>query len=272
MMYKFLLFILLIGFSFSQLPEEELPIGFTPEEWANRHLIREMQGRQTDPPAEPIRAVAEFERMQGALIRYPFGITTTLIAELAEDLTVYCLCTSGSQTAAYNIMSSGGVNMENVEFIPGATDSYWTRDYGPWWVVDGDHELAVVDHIYNRPRPNDNQVPQRVSTYLNTAYFASDLITAGGNFMTDSQDVGSSSTLTYEENPGLGQAGVDQLLEDYYGINPYYALEDPTNTYIDHIDTWGKFLSPSKVLIRSVPESHPNMMNLKPRQISMRRM
>jgi len=255
-MHKLLLLLFFVGLSLSQSIQEELPIGFTPEEWENRHLIQEMQGRQTDPPLNPIRAIAEFERMQGVLIRYPFGITTTVIAEMAEDVTIYCLCSTGSQTAAYNSMSSGGVNMDHVEFILGATDSYWTRDYGPWWVVDGNNELVVVDHTYNRPRPNDNQAPQKVSDYFSTGFYASDLITAGGNFMTDGFGVGSSSLLTYEENPTLGQDGVDALLEIYYGINPYYALEDPNNTYIDHIDCWGKFLSPSKVLIRSVPETH----------------
>ncbi|MFQ6610359.1 MAG: agmatine deiminase family protein [Fidelibacterota bacterium] len=255
-MYRLLLLSIFIVISFTQTNQEELPIGFTPDEWANRHQIYEMQGRQTDPPNSPIRAIAEFERMQGVLIRYPFGITTSVIAEMSEDVLIYCLCSTGSQSAAYNSMSSGGTNMDNVEFILGATDSYWTRDYGPWWVVDGNNELVIVDHTYNRPRPNDNQAPQRVSDYLGTGYFASDLITAGGNFMTDGFGVGSSSTLTYEENLSLGIDGVDALFQNYYGIAPYYALEDPNNTYIDHIDCWGKFLSPSKVLIRSVPETH----------------
>jgi len=238
-------------------PKSELPIGFTAEEWQNRHLIREMGNRQTDPPASPIRAIAEFERMEGVLIRYPFGISTAVIGEMSEDVTVYCLVSSSSQGSAYNSMNNGGVNMNNVVFILGATDSYWTRDYGPWWVVDGNDDMAVVDHTYNRPRPNDNQAPQRVSDYLNTDYYDSDLITAGGNFMTNGLNTGASTTLSYEENPGLGEGGVDALYENYYGINPYYAIEDPTGTYIQHIDTWGKFLSPTKVLIRSVPESHP---------------
>ena len=29
------------------------------------------------------------------------------------------------------------------------------------------------------------------------------------------------------------------------------------NTYIDHIDCWGKYISPTKVLIREVPDNHP---------------
>ena len=34
------------------------------------------------------------------------------------------------------------------------------------------------------------------------------------------------------------------------------VIADPNNTYIEHIDCWGKYLSPTKVLIREVPVSH----------------
>ena len=47
------------------------------------------------------------------------------------------------------------------------------------------------------------------------------------------------------------------LMESYYGIDTYHVLPDPNNTYIDHIDCWGKYLSPTKVLIREVPQNHP---------------
>ena len=43
-----------------------------------------------DPPPQQIpRAVAEFERMQGVLIRYPFGLPYPLIASIASGDTVF---------------------------------------------------------------------------------------------------------------------------------------------------------------------------------------
>ena len=243
--------ILLFSFLFSH----ELPIGFTLEEMQNKHLIGSMS-RETDPPPGPVRNIAEYERMRGVLIRYPFGISTSIIAEMAEDLKIYCLVSSNSQNSAYNSMNSGGVNMENVEFINGSTDSYWTRDYGPWWVVDGNRDVGIVDFEYNRPRPNDNAAPLKVSNHLNVPYFATDIITAGGNYMTDGYGIGASSSLIYEEN-SMSDSQIHQDMLDYYGIHTYHAIDDPNNTYIDHIDCWGKFLSPQKVLIRSVPTSHP---------------
>ena len=171
------------------------------------------------------------------------------------DIKVYCLVSSGSQNSAYNSMNNADVNMDNVEFILGATDSYWTRDYGPWWVVDGNGDLGIVDFTYNRPRPNDNDAPLKVSDYLDIPYFATDIVSAGGNYMTDGLGVGASSTLVYEEN-SISNNQIHQDMFDYYGIDPYHTIEDPNNTYIDHIDCWGKFLSPQKVLLREVPTSH----------------
>ena len=175
---------------------------------------------------------------------------------MSEGVHVYCLVSSSLQTNAFNLMENSGVNMNNVEFIIGSTDSYWTRDYGPWWVVDGNNNISVVDFTYNRPRPNDNSAPLKVSDFLNTPYFSTDLIHAGGNYMTDGLGISASSDLVYLEND-ISSEEVIQTMEVYYGIDTYHVVSDPNNTYIDHIDCWGKYLSTTKVLIREVPESHP---------------
>ena len=232
----------------------ELPIGLTEEEKTRVHEIYNM-GRETDPPPGPIRNIAEYERMEGVLIRYPFGISTAVIAEMSEDVTVYCLVSSSQQNSANSSMENGGVNMGNVVYVTGSTDSYWTRDYGPWWVVDGNRDVSVVDFTYNRPRPNDNQAPTKMANYLDAPYFASDIVHAGGNYMTDGLGTSASTDLVYVEN-FIPNSQVLQIMEDYYGIDTYHVLDDPNNTYIDHIDCWGKYLSPTKVMIREVPASH----------------
>ena len=235
--------------------KSELPIGLTDKEKLRIDEIS-LMARNTDPPIGPLRNVSEFERMQGVLIRYPFGISNEIISEMSEDVKVYCLVSSSLETAAYNSMNNSGVNMNNVEFILGQTDSYWTRDYGPWWVIDGQRNMSVVDFTYNRPRPNDNDEPLKVSDYLEVPFYASDIIHAGGNYMTDGLGISASSDLVFLENEALDSIIFD-LMHDYYGIQTYHVIDDPNNTYIDHIDCWGKYLSPTKVLIREVPENHP---------------
>jgi len=74
--------------------------------------------------------------------------------------------------------------------------------------------------------------------------------------MTDGLGISASSSLVYEENT-LANEEINSLMSSYYGIDTYHVIPDPNDTYIDHIDCWGKYLSPTKVIIREVPISHP---------------
>ena len=74
--------------------------------------------------------------------------------------------------------------------------------------------------------------------------------------MTDGLGIAASSDLVFEEN-NLTNDQVLTLMDDYYGIDTYHVVPDPNNTYIDHIDCCGKYLSATKVLIREVPSTHP---------------
>ena len=202
----------------SQSPiSDELPIGLTEEERNNIHLIYQM-GRNTDPPIAPVRNIAEYERMSGVLIRYPFGISLDIIRELSEDVIVYCLVSASQQNSAFNSMSGANVNINNIQFVVGPTDSYWTRDYGPWWVVNGDGNVSVVDFTYDRPRPNDNDAPFKVSEFLDVPYYSVDIVHTGGNYMTDGYGISASSDLVYEENNWSNDA-LDSLMGLYDGVN-----------------------------------------------------
>ena len=251
--YTIFLFTFTIVISNDQIVE--LPIGLTENERLRIHEIHSM-GRDTDPPPFPIRNVAEYERMQGVLIRYPFGIPTELILEMSEDVTIYCLVSSNQQSSASNALENGSVDLDNVEFVIGSTDSYWTRDYGPWWVVDGERNMSIVDFTYNRPRPNDNDAPLKMSNHLDVPFYASDIVHTGGNYMTDGLGIAASTDIVYVEN-SIPDEDVHSIMQEYYGIETYHVVDDPNNTYIDHIDCWGKYLSTTKVLIREVPDSHP---------------
>ncbi len=215
----------------------------------------------TDPPPGEIHNIAEFERMEGVLIGYPgaFGISYELIAALSETVPVTTVVENNNQlNFVIGQYEANGVNMDNANFLVTALDSYWTRDYGPWYVRYGDDQIGIIDFVYNRPnRPNDNAIPPQMADYLGIEWFGMELITAGGNYMTEGYGVSASSDLTWVENPSLTPEEIDQMLLDYCGIDTYHVLPDPNNTYIDHIDCWGKFLDVDKVLIREVPASHP---------------
>lgn len=220
-------------------------------------MDHDLRFTETNPPAAPVRPIAEFEPASHVLIRYPLGIPVALVAHLSNTAQVICLVSSTSQqNSATSTFNNGGVNMSNVSFMIAPTDSYWTRDFGPWFIMDGNDQVAIVDFVYNRPRPNDNMIPQTFATQQNFTYYGMNVQQTGGNYMSDGINTAAQTTLVYEENTSLGQTGVNNKMLQYMGASNYYVINDPNNTYIDHIDCWAKFLAPDKVLVRSVPTSH----------------
>jgi agmatine/peptidylarginine deiminase len=212
---------------------------------------------ETTPPTQPVRPIAEFEPASAVMIRYPLGIPVSLVVHLANTAQVVCLVSSNSvQNQATTAFNNAGVNMAKVTFMVAPTDSYWTRDFGPWFIFDGNGIYSVVDFQYNRPRPNDNMIPQLFAQQNSINYYGMNLQQTGGNYMTDGINTAAQTQIAYTENSSLGQTGVNLKMQNYLGITNYYVIQDPNNTYIDHIDCWGKFLAVDKVLIRSVPTSH----------------
>jgi agmatine deiminase len=212
---------------------------------------------ETPPPAGPIRNIAEFDRMQGALVRYPFGIPISVIKEMAKDLEVTTIVATNTQkNTVIGQYVSNGVDTSHCNFLIAPSDSYWTRDYGPWFESDSSNNIGIVDFPYNRPRPNDDEIPKKVAEMLGIPWFGMNIIHTGGNYMTGGLAQSSSTTLVWDENPTQTHAQIAQKVLDYLGVDNYMVVEDPNNTYIDHIDCWGKFLAPDKILIRKVPTTH----------------
>lgn len=213
--------------------------------------------QETNPPAGPVRAIAEYERAEAVLVRYPFGIPMDLIKELAKkDKVITIVANETQKTTVTNQYTQNGVNLSNCDFIIAPTNSYWTRDYTGWFMMYDTNKVGLVDFIYNRPRPQDDDFPKYEAQYLGIEMFGMKLNQTGGNYMTDGYGTAVQSHIAYTENSSLSEAQVNQKMKDYLGITNHDVVQDPNNTYIDHVDCWGKYLAPNKILIRKVPTSH----------------
>ncbi len=262
--FYFLLCVFAIGFyvapAFAQLPEwkehDGLPKGMTAEEELRRSEIG-MHFVPTAPPEGPVTGLAEFNRLQGVLIRYPLGIPLSLVAAMSEHATVYTIVSgSWQQNQAINAYNGAGVNLDNCEFIIAPSNSIWTRDYGPWFIADGNNEIAVLDFPYNRPRPSDDAIPQAVANYFGIERYGMNVVHTGGNYMSDGMGVSASTDLVWEEN-GYNQEFVLGQMESFAGVDTYHVTIDAQGAYIKHIDTWAKFLDVDKIMIAEVPSSNP---------------
>ena len=227
---------------------------YTSEEEMHTPLKRSINFSVTSAPTQAPRFVAEFEPMQGVTIRYPLGIPGSLVKSLAENCQVYCIVQSSQQSSARSSFSNAGVNMSRVTFVNANSDSYWVRDYGPWYIFAG-KTPAIVDNVYNRPRPNDDAIPSAFATFWDIPLYSMNLVHTGGNMMEDGRGHAVSDELVINENNN-DEATVRRLMLDYLGIDNYHITIDPQGEYIAHVDCWGKYLAPDKILIAKLPQSN----------------
>ena len=249
-----LIAILTFSISFSQ--HQELTHHLSSWE---RELIqnRDIQSfSETAAPTGDVRNIAEWEPMEGVIVAYTgeFGVPLSLIAEMSQDSKVTTIVSSASEESTVNnIYSSNGVNLANCTYVYQDPNSYWTRDYSPWYIAV-DNEVAIVNFPYNRPRPNDDDVPILLANELGVDLYGMNVIQTGGNYMCDGYGIGASTDLVWDEN-SISHSQIASKMQDYLGIDTYHVTLDPLDDYIKHIDCWGKFLDVDKVLITQVPPS-----------------
>jgi len=253
--------------------EQLLPNAPTAEELRlmNSPEYRAMRAKTVfvdPPPSTPIRNCAEWEPCTGVLIRYPLGIPYGLITDFDDDVTVHCIVSSGYLSTAKSNFVANGVDTSKVEWLVQSSNTIWVRDYGPWFVFNGSGDIGIVDHEYNRPRPQDNAINGHFGTQQSIPVYAHGMTHTGGNYMTDGAHFSMSTDLVYDEAwsyDGMTEAQVDQLMEDYLGITTYNVPDDISSSGIHHIDTWAKFLDEENVLIKETWSSHYTYSNLEQR-------
>lgn len=235
---------------------------FTSEAEYIQHLNGTRYGgnfTETPAPTGNVRFPAEFEPMQGVIISYVsrttgFGLPSEdMIADMTKSCKVYVLVSSSNQARAEIVLEDAGANMNNVVFWNMDVDSYWARDFGPWYIFN-DNEPAIVDFVYNRNRANDDDAPINIANnYQQLPLYGMNLTHTGGNMMQDGRGTGVSDLLVVNEN--TNEATVRQKMNDYLNIDPYHITIDPLGQYIAHVDCWGKFLAPDKIIIARMPQN-----------------
>lgn len=247
-------------------PGQSLPDSLRVPAENARALAVEAGFRPTTPPPAPVRAVAEFERSEAVLVSYspldPVGywVPLDLVSAISEQVRVIALVADvEEETRVATAYAAAGVNMANVDFAYIPVDFPWIRDNGPLYVTDGNRRISIVDFISPSGdyAPNDNAVPAALGDHLGVPVYAMDLVFEGGNYMATGAGQAASTNLVLDINDG-DETLVRQQMRDYLGIEEYYLFPDPQGTYIDHIDTWAKFLDVDKVMITQAEPGHPD--------------
>ncbi len=217
----------------------------------------------TAPPVGPVRCASEYEPMAGILLAWEGGSSYTNIArQMAVAITtigaadVWVACDSSSEAnTVTSTLSSYGADMSRVHTVVRTTDTIWIRDYGPRYVFEGDCR-AIVDHVYNRPRPNDDDYSSYFRTQVGHAYYEHDLVHGGGNYHVNSIGTAAATELILNENSGMSQSQIVDVWRTYQNVETY--IHDAFPTSVDstqHIDMWMQIIGDTEIIISDWPSA-----------------
>ena len=234
----------------------------------------------TTPPSEEVRTMAEWEEIQALTITWSTGysmeeeaILSQIVANAVEQTQVIIICENENEVLNY--LQSENIPTDNVNCIESMFNNIWIRDYGQNSVYKNDvDELILVDWIYNRNRPFDDLVPDQIANFLNIDLYATsespwDLMSTGGNFMSDGMGLGFSSELIIDENsggyaweglegnvffPDHSEEEINTILNEFMGIEEYILMETLPYDGIHHIDMHMKLLDEETLLVAEYPE------------------
>lgn len=237
--------------------EPTLPRGFAPAERAQWRLP-DLSRLPLAPPVGAIHTAAEYERNAGLLIRW--GAQNAILTEIAvamtnnePDMRLYVVVSSAAMASASAVLGQAGADLTRIEFIVAASNSVWIRDYGPRF-IDNAGRRAIVDHTYNRPRPQDDVIPAVVATHFNEAKYDIPLTHGGGNFHLFADGTAYMTALIVNENPGLTAQQIKDYYLAYQGLQ--LTITDPLPESFDstqHIDMWMLPADDERVIVNQYP-------------------
>lgn len=272
----YLVFIFLLSAIIIQAQSEEnLPRYMTPGERSllDTYSPPSARGIEEPPPFENIRTMAEWEEIQALTITwrsYP-SILKQIVRASQDETRVIIFSENTGQTESYLLGSAAGgplENLNNIEIVDAESNSIWIRDYGANTVYGNRVDtLFLVDWIYNRPRPDDDLIPDELADYMGLDLYSTtappyDVVNTGGNFMTNGQGQAYSSELVLEENePGAPfsiepktEEEIDEIYGEFMGLNTYIKMTPLLYDIINHIDMHMKLLDEETLLVGEYPE------------------
>ncbi len=215
--------------------------------------------KNTTPPPYSVRTMSEWEESQALAVTWNghHALLAEIIRHAITEVHVIIITPNEAQTKDF--LEAANIPLDHISFLERPSNSIWIRDYGPWSVYANDVEdLILVDWEYNRPRPDDNVIPNEIATEFNWPIYEAvaaptDWIHAGGNHLEDGLNTAFSSDLVQLENPSKTEAEIDDVAFDFLGTQRYFKLPRLPYDKIHHLDMHMRLIDEETLLIGEYP-------------------
>ena len=217
--------------------------------------------------AQPVNPSAppEYYPSKAVLIEWDFyNETWQLYSELIQEIkteaeVILVVNNQAEENTFINYLNDADIGLDNISFVHIPSGRMWIRDHGPL-AIQTDSGVAYVDF--------DDFANSGVSAALPTnlanawgldSYQLNHIILDGGNFMVDNYGNMFATDRLYSNNPDFTQEYIDNLLEEYMGIQNIYTFSQMGASDVwGHIDMQMKLLDDTTVVISSIQNGWPN--------------
>lgn len=164
-----------------------------------------------------------------------------------------------TKAKTHNLFKKAAIDLSKINFYVSDYADVWFRDYGPIFVKNPSHELAMIHWDFNswgekyENLLKDKQIPQVINQKMALKCFQPGIVLEGGSI-----DVNGKGTLLTTEqcllnsnrNPGLSKSDIERFLSDFLGVYNFIWLKrgilgDDTD---GHIDDLARFVNPSTIV------------------------
>ena len=164
-----------------------------------------------------------------------------------------------TKTKVTEMFRQANINLDLVHIHVSDYADVWFRDYGPIFIRNPQHELAMVHWDFNswgekyETLLRDKQIPDVINKKLGLPCFKPGIVLEGGSI-----DVNGKGTLLTSEqcllnsnrNPTLNKQNIETYLSEYLGVHNFIWLKrgilgDDTD---GHIDDLARFVNPTTIV------------------------
>ncbi len=216
---------------------------------------------------------AEWQRHTAIWLAWPYDPTTfpdrverveqtyvQIVKEIheSEEVNLFVIDEPTKKKAAA-MFKQAGIDLSRVRIYVSDYADVWFRDYGPIFVKNPRHELAMIHWEFNswgekyETLLKDKEIPEVINKDMRLRCFKPGIVLEGGSIDVN----GEGTILTTEQcllnsnrNPHLNKHKIEQYLSEFLGVRHFIWLKrgilgDDTD---GHIDDLARFVNPTTIV------------------------
>jgi agmatine deiminase len=217
-------------------------------------------------PKLPLQLPAQWEPLEAVLVTLPvtypplWPLHAAMIEAISQvaDVEITVPAPLWANAAQLYLARRGHARFDRLKFVQLPTDDIWIRDFGPIIGYDASGQRAVVEVTYHThdtyPQRRDAAAAHRYASYRGFPSRQIELVTEGGNLMSDGAGTLLMTPQVLHSNPQHTLASLEVELHEVFAFDKLIMPPRLSFETTGHIDMSVK-LADAKTVLLSAPDT-----------------